>query len=223
MAMLSLNLKSSAMGWQAVGTIALLSASACTPLPTTRSSSVESPRPIPTLPAERLIAQQAAKPQAIAPSPTTSPKSGKPNPTQKLSATQVTALLAEAEDKAVSAANLSQSAQSKEDWTLVINQWNRAIAILKPASTANIQKSLVQQRLTTYQTRLAAAQQQAKTNPRQLTKGAGGSSTGGIPLIVGPASPSPTTSPTASPTTSPTASPTASPTPLPAPPPPPKS
>ncbi|MGV0023421.1 hypothetical protein [Phormidesmis priestleyi] len=217
--MLFLNLKSSAIARPVfagtfAGTIVLMSA--CTPLPTTRSQPINSPRPIPTLPAERLIAQQTAKPKTISPSPTTSPKSGKPNPAKKLSAAEVMVLLAEAEDKAVSAANLSQSAQSKEDWILVINQWNRAIAVLKPASNANIQKSLVQQRLTTYQTRLAAAQNQAKTNPRQLTKGAGGGSTGGIPLIVGPASPSPT----ASPTGSPQASPTDSPTPLPAPPPP---
>ncbi|KAM3096602.1 hypothetical protein ACKFKG_10120 [Phormidesmis sp. 146-35] len=218
MAMLSLTLKSSFARPIFAGTIGLLSA--CTPLPTTRSVPIESPRPIPTLPAERLIAQQAANPKAIAPSPPATPKAGKPDPTKKLSAADVTALLAEAEDKAVSAANLSQSAQSKEDWALVIKQWNRAIALLKPATNTNLQKSLVQQRLTTYQTRLRAAQQQAKTNPRQLIKGSGGNTTGGTPLILGPASPSPTASPTASPKASPTASPTGSPTPLPVPPPP---
>ncbi len=217
--MLLLNLKSCFALPIFVGTIGL---SACTPLPTMRSAPIDSPRPIPTLPAERLIAQQAAKPKAaIAPSPKTSPKPGQSTPTQKLSAADVTARLAEAEDKAVSAENLSQSAQSKEDWALVIKQWNRAIALLKPAANANIQKALVQKRLTTYQSKVAAAQQQAKTNPRQLTKGSGGNTTGGTPLILGPASPSPTASPTASPKASPTASPTGSPTPLPAPPPPP--
>ncbi|NJK52267.1 MAG: hypothetical protein HC936_04540 [Leptolyngbyaceae cyanobacterium SU_3_3] len=135
---------------------------------------------------------------------------GKPNPTQPaFSTAEVTKLLSQAEDKAIAAANLTQSAQSKEDWALVINQWKRAIAILQPASNANLQRALVQQRLKTYQNNLAAAQQQAKTNPRQLIQRAGGSTKGGIPLIVAPASPDAKPSPTASPT------------PLPAPPPPP--
>ncbi|NJR48812.1 MAG: hypothetical protein HC780_03850 [Leptolyngbyaceae cyanobacterium CSU_1_3] len=183
--------------------------SACTPLPTSRSAlPSESPRPIPTLPAERLLRQQAiATPK---PKTATAKPPGKPNPTQPaFSTAEVTKLLSQAEDKAIAAANLTQSAQSKEDWALVINQWKRAIAILQPASNANLQRALVQQRLKTYQNNLAAAQQQAKTNPRQLIQRAGGSTKGGIPLIVAPASPDAKPSPTASPT------------PLPAPPPPP--
>lgn len=189
--------------------------SACTPLPTSQSATSESPRPIPTLPAEKLLREQAANPK---PTPSVLGKSSVQKSAKQsttFSTSEVTDLLAQAEDKAVSAANLAQSAQSKEDWSLIINQWKRAIALLKPISASGAQKTLVQKRLAVYQSELAAAQQQAKTNPRQIVTGGGGSSKGGIPLIVSPDSPSPTPSPSPTGSPSPTSSPSPSASPSP--------
>lgn len=125
--------------------------------------------------------------------------------TSKLSDSELASQLQQADDKAISAANLMQSAQSKEDWTLVINQWKRAIALLPPLSAAGAQKAAVQQKRADYQSKLADAQQKAKTNPRQLVTGAQPTG-GGIPLIVAPNSPDATTA-SPSPTNSPSPSP----------------
>lgn len=132
-------------------------------------------------------------------------------PGQKLSQNDLETLLSQAEDKAVSAENLARSAQSKDDWNLVIDRWKLAINILKPAA----QQPGVRKSLTEYERNLAEAQNQAKTNPRQLDMTAR-STSNGIPLTVkAPASPSPSPSPAGSP--SPSASPSASPSPSPSP------
>ncbi|MCY7320917.1 MAG: hypothetical protein LH660_03725 [Phormidesmis sp. CAN_BIN36] len=188
---------------QAVCGIVLLSAIAgCTPLPPS-SLSQESPRPVKPLPAEALI--RAAETPSYRVSPSSTAKSSTTK--VKRSAAEVVSQIQQAEDKAISAENLAQSAQSKEDWNLVTNQWNRAIALLPPLSEAGAQKAKVQQKRADYQSKLANAQQKAKTNPRQLVTGGSQPTGKGIPLMVAPASPEPKT---ASP--SPTAS-SASPTP----------
>ncbi len=192
--------------------IALLGlVNACTPLPAPSSlSQEESPRPVKPLPAEAFI--RAAQTPSYQLSPSPGAKSLTAN--SKLSPSEVATQLQQADDKAISAANLMQSAQSKEDWTLVINQWKRAIALLPPVSAAGSQKAVVQKKRADYQSRLANAQQKAKSNPRQLVTGGQPTGGKGVPLIVAPnspdaaASPSPTASPASpSPSSSPSPSP----------------
>ena len=182
---------------------------ACTPLPSSSSITQESSRPIKPLPAEAFIKAAQTPSYRLSPSPVAKSLAA----SSKLSASEVTTQLQQAEDKAISAANLMQSAQSQEDWMLVINQWKRAIALLPPLSAAGAQKATVQQKRADYQSKLADAQQKAKTNPRQLVTGVQPTGGKGIPLIVAPnspdvatASPSPTASP-ASPSPSPSSSP----------------
>jgi hypothetical protein len=73
------------------------------------------------------------------------------------------ALLLEAEEKAESARTLAQTAQSGDDWDLVVRQWERAIALTETIPEGNSQFATAQQRLADYRTNLATAQQQAET------------------------------------------------------------
>ena len=191
--------------------LALLGLVACTPLPSSSSLSPESPRPVKPLPAEAFIRSAETPSYHLSP-PSPVPKS--PTAGVKLSAAEVASQLQQAEDKAISAENLAQSAQSKEDWTLVIDQWNRAIARLPSLSSAGAQKATVQQKRAVYQSKLAEAQQKARTNPRQLVTGAPPTGGKGIPLMVAPLSPDGTT---ASPSPTASASPSSSPSPSPSP------
>lgn len=187
----------------------------CETLPTKFSQS-QQPRPVEPLPFEKKGYKIVYPSPSVTPMATIARRTVAVKPGKTLSPSEVTELLEQAEDKAVSAANLAESAQSKEDWALVIAQWKKAIDTLKPiGSSAGAQKSAVQQKLSDYQRNLANAQQQAKTNPRQIQADEKPSENG-IPLIItsgedNQPSPSPSTSPTASPTAS--SSPSASPSP----------
>lgn len=63
-------------------------------------------------------------------------------------------------DKAYSAAILSQSAQSPDDWRVVVIQWNEAIALMKAVPANSPQKLLAQTRIAEYQQQITNAQQQ---------------------------------------------------------------
>jgi len=69
-------------------------------------------------------------------------------------------LLVEADDVANSAISLSQTAQSSDDWNLVVSRWQRAIDLLGRIPESASQYASVQQRLATYRSSLALAQQQ---------------------------------------------------------------
>lgn len=173
----------------------------CNPLPT-RITQYTPPRPVDPTPYEKkgFVSEKTADrlpPKSeIKVSRTVVAKPG-----EKLSEGDLNTLLSQAEDKAVSARNLAGSAQSKDDWNLVIERWKLAIDILKPAA----QLPRVRKSLTEYERNLSEAQTQAKTNPRQLDI-SGRSSSNGIPLTV-KSSPSPSPSPSASPSPSPSPSP----------------
>lgn len=97
-------------------------------------------------------------------------------------------------DKAASATSLAQSAQSAEDWNLVLTQWQRAIAFMKAVPPSSPNHAAAQKLLAAYQRDLARAQQQAKRGSASQRSAAKGSADGGIPLIAGAqpsASPSP--------------------------------
>lgn len=172
----------------------LLVLSSCSPLPQAYSSA-PTPRPVEPLPFEK-------KGYTIAtPSPSIAPltSSGTPvrtvtvKPGKKLSEADLATLLEQADDKAVSATNLAQSAQSKEDWLLAVSQWQKAIALLNPIAN---QSSTVKQKLAQYRRNLADAQTRSTTNPRQLvTEGTSGGY--GVPLVIqsGDQNPSPSASP----------------------------
>ncbi|MBD2021425.1 type IV pilin-like G/H family protein [Leptolyngbya sp. FACHB-36] len=86
-----------------------------------------------------------------------------------------------ATDRAASASTLAQSAQTGEDWTLVLSHWQEAIALLKAVPPASRDRAAAQKLLPEYRQSLIRAQQQAKRGPNPTTIAKPDS--GGIPLI----------------------------------------
>ncbi len=64
-------------------------------------------------------------------------------------------------DAAYSAATISQSAQSADDWKLVISRWQEAIKLLKQVPSSSSFHAIAQTKLAQYQGNLRIAQQQA--------------------------------------------------------------
>jgi cytoskeletal protein RodZ len=73
--------------------------------------------------------------------------------------------LGDAESRAEQASTLAQAAQSADDWNLVVTQWEQAIALLQGIPADSPDYATAQQRLSTYQQSLTAAQQQAANVP----------------------------------------------------------
>ena len=71
-------------------------------------------------------------------------------------------------DKAYSALSISRSAQSSEDWNLVVRQWSDAIALMKAVPATNPKKALARIKIAEYQRNLSNAQKQA-TRPIDQT------------------------------------------------------
>lgn len=101
------------------------------------AASVASPAAIPASPA----------PQAATSQPASSPN--RPDPYK-------TAL-----DKADSARNISESAQSQDDWNLVASRWQQAIQLLKAVPPSSPYQAQAKSRLGEYQRSLAYAKKQA--------------------------------------------------------------
>lgn len=68
-------------------------------------------------------------------------------------------------DAAYSAAVLGQSAQSSEDWQLVISRWQEAITLLRAVPSSSPDHAIAQSKIAQYQRNLGIVQQQA-TRPR---------------------------------------------------------
>ncbi|HEY9860863.1 MAG TPA: retropepsin-like aspartic protease [Candidatus Obscuribacterales bacterium] len=64
-------------------------------------------------------------------------------------------------DRAASAASIGASAQSQDDWKLVVSQWQDAIALLKQVPNSSPYQLLVKEKISEYQQQLAYARQQA--------------------------------------------------------------
>jgi predicted aspartyl protease len=64
-------------------------------------------------------------------------------------------------DRASSAYTISRSAQSRDDWRLVMNRWQQAIDLMKTVPASNARHRLARQKLAEYRQNLAYAQQQA--------------------------------------------------------------
>ncbi|MEQ8999972.1 MAG: hypothetical protein RID53_26095 [Coleofasciculus sp. B1-GNL1-01] len=64
-------------------------------------------------------------------------------------------------DTAMSAATITQSAVSPDDWNLVVNRWQEAIALLEKTPSSHPKKQLASQKIDEYQRNLAYAKQQS--------------------------------------------------------------
>lgn len=188
---------------------------ACTPIPE-RLASRQPPRPVAPLPVETM--RPKAPPSPIASVSAAKSAKGAAAKPAALSANEVKVRLQQAEDKAMSAASLQQSAQTKEDWSLVINQWRQAIKILTQIPANSPQKAIVQQQLADYQSKLAQAQRSA-SSPSSAIPVQTAPRKDGVPMIIIPGG-DPSPSPSPSPTTSPTPAPDGQATPASSPPPP---
>jgi hypothetical protein len=133
-----------------------------------------------------LVACNPSRPSVTsAPLPDASPTSpiiGSPSP-------QPTAIVnpfAKGVDKAASASQLAQSAQTTDDWRLVLSQWQRAIAFMQAVPASDPNHAAAQKLLVQYRQALARTQQQAKGGgTSQGTAVVQSSTDGGIPLVAG--------------------------------------
>ncbi len=195
----------------------LLSLSACATVPAPGRGLVNPPtlRPVKPLMEGRgkniiVVSKDPKSPTSqIKREPPTS-KSGKPtqSSTKPMPINELKAKLQDAEDKSTSASSLSQSAQTPEDWQLVVQRWQKSIDILKPLSTQNTSMAAqIRQALADARVGQARAQQQAQefkgsAAPLQVDRSRSGTSQG---FIYG-ATPSPTPSSSKAPTPNPTQS-----------------
>ncbi len=111
-------------------------------------------------------------------------------------------------DAAYSAASLGQSAQSPEDWQLVMSRWQEAIKLLKGVPSSSPYHAIAQPKIAEYQRNLGIAQQQA-TRPSAPSRSIVATAPGTVVL---PLTPSPTKTPSTpgTPTPSKTGAPTPS-------------
>jgi hypothetical protein len=99
-------------------------------------------------------------------------------------------------DKAASATTLTQSAQTADDWKLIINQWQQAIAFMKAVPASHSNRAAAQKLIPDYQRSLALAQQRAKGGipVSASAKPSVGEPVSLIPIPQSSASPTPTPS-----------------------------
>jgi hypothetical protein len=64
-------------------------------------------------------------------------------------------------NKAMSAATITQSAKSKDEWNSVASEWQEAIALMKAVPPSHSQHSVAQQKAVDYQRNLDYAQKNA--------------------------------------------------------------
>lgn len=120
--------------------------------------------------------QQTFLTQATAPSSSVPPAVTKvvPNPVQPSPVAAVSTPKADpyqlAIDRASSAYTMGRSAQSQDDWRLVVNRWQQAIGFMQTVPNSNARHQQAKQKLAEYRQHLVHAQQQANrstkvTNP----------------------------------------------------------
>ena len=102
--------------------------------------------------------------EATSPLPTLSlPTKNVPSPVNSVtpSLSPQTDPFQDASDKAIGAATISQSAQSKDEWNVVFSMWQEAITLMKAVPKSSSNYALAQKKATEYQWSLASAKQQA--------------------------------------------------------------
>ncbi|MDX2213161.1 MAG: hypothetical protein SFY66_07715 [Oculatellaceae cyanobacterium bins.114] len=134
--------------------------------------------------------------QLISPnSPTTPTPMASVTPTSSLTPASPTpgvdsdVLWEQALERATSAEGLSQSAQSRDDWRLVSNRWEQAIALLQSIPVTDPRHGEAEQKINAYKNQLTAARQRANITTPDVTLTA---------PVADPASPSATASPSPS-------------------------
>jgi hypothetical protein len=91
-----------------------------------------------------------------------------------------------AQDKAEGARQLSQTAQTREDWQLIASQWQRSITLLKTLPKGHKHHKQAQTLLAEYQTGLGQANRLAQTGGALKPSSTAGSSGGGnVAISVG--------------------------------------
>lgn len=68
-------------------------------------------------------------------------------------------------EQAANAANISQAAQSQDDWRLAVSRWRQAIQLMQQVPTTSPNHASAQSKLGEYRRNLAIAQQQASRGP----------------------------------------------------------
>lgn len=89
-------------------------------------------------------------------------------------------------DRAASARSLAETAETPEDWALVLNRWQQAIALMQSVPPSSAQRAAAQKLVSEYQRAFTQAQQQSRVgrvpqNPVPQNPGA----EDGIPLAPG--------------------------------------
>lgn len=90
----------------------------------------------------------------------------------------------DANDKAISALTLSKSAHSKEDWDLVVYQWEEAIALMKVVPTSSPNYALAQNKVTEYRHNLVTAMQNASSSTPKVSSTTINSQQGNAPEVL---------------------------------------
>lgn len=109
--------------------------------------------------------EDLSQPMVTSPLPTVSP--GRSTPPDSIetpieqSAPTATEIYQQALDAGHSAATISQSAESPDDWQLVISRWQEAIALLESLSSTSPNYAIAQSKIAEYRRNLTLAQQQA--------------------------------------------------------------
>ena len=137
----------------AVSTVLLALTSACSSSEQSQEKSSATTSPKSTAPTPSLVASKALSRPA---SPTLRPASPKPQPER----------FQESLDTAMSAATITQSAQSRDDWNLVVNRWESAINVLKAVPKSSPNYANAQKKIAEYQRNLAYAQKQANSTSK---------------------------------------------------------
>ncbi|MFN6536805.1 MAG: hypothetical protein RM021_010580 [Nostoc sp. EkiNYC01] len=70
----------------------------------------------------------------------------------------------EAVNKAINAANLTQSAKSPDEWKTVVSEWQGAIALMKNVPSSSPNYAIAQQKIIEYQKNLTYAQKNTVSN-----------------------------------------------------------
>lgn len=123
------------------------------------SSPTAKASPVPVAKASSAPAAKASPSPAPAAKASPSPAAkASPAPAAKASAKQTTDPFRDAVNKAMNAANLTQTASNKAQWNTVASDWQQAIDLMKSVPKTHPKYQLAQQKATEYQNNLNYAQ-----------------------------------------------------------------
>lgn len=110
------------------------------------------------------VASPPASPASPSPSPVASPSPA--SPVSPPAASPVADPFREAVNRATSAAQLTQTAKTRQEWETVAAQWREAIALMQAVPTDSPNYATAQDRAGAYQKNLAYAEQAAASRPQ---------------------------------------------------------